>query len=356
MTDRDPSDDYYRAIEEEFVRRRGAPMLLSPRDWALIGEWRQTGVPLRIALQGIANIFDAHERRGPSARRINSLSYCRQEVLGLHEVYLGLRGVEAGRPGTDRPSPDTGGAVSRYLGRLAKRVREAMAFCSAEHLDPLVAALALTAAELKRLRKESRSATSAPQHMEEALRRLDGDLHEAARRSLPGTEMRQAEKATDGELGEARARMAPEAYAATRRASIERWIRLRCRLPRLTLFDSSLTLDGRRQPALASPARLESRRARLAGAFSSLRLPFGIACPPRRLRLRGRDCPVGRCNEGGRHPAPACRRVAAPRRSAPGPPSAVAPGLRTGDRMAPCRAVGRAPASLRMEGRGVRRR
>ena len=75
MSGREASVDYYRAIEEEFVRRRGAALLLSPRDWTLIGTWHEAGIPLRIVLQGIASVFDAFERRAPAGRRINSLSY-----------------------------------------------------------------------------------------------------------------------------------------------------------------------------------------------------------------------------------------------------------------------------------------
>ncbi len=63
MSEPGEAGDYYRAVEEEFLRRRGAPLLLSPRDWALIGDWQAAGIPLRIVLQGIANVFDAFERR-----------------------------------------------------------------------------------------------------------------------------------------------------------------------------------------------------------------------------------------------------------------------------------------------------
>src|SRR3989454_7723003 len=98
MTPGEAADQYFGAIEEEFVRGRGAAMLLSPRDWSLIGEWKEAGVPLRVVLQGITNVFDSFAGRAPTGRRINSLSYCRQEVQVLHEIYRSLHAVEAGRP------------------------------------------------------------------------------------------------------------------------------------------------------------------------------------------------------------------------------------------------------------------
>ncbi|HXH27588.1 MAG TPA: hypothetical protein VNL37_00990, partial [Candidatus Polarisedimenticolia bacterium] len=66
MTGRDDEEPYFRAIEAEFVRRRGAAMLLSPRDWALMGTWHRSGVPLRVVLQAIGNVSDAFERRAPA--------------------------------------------------------------------------------------------------------------------------------------------------------------------------------------------------------------------------------------------------------------------------------------------------
>jgi hypothetical protein len=237
MTPECPPDPYYSAIEEEFSRRRRASILLSPRDWALIGEWKRAGVPLRIVLQGIANIFDAFDRRGPTARRINSLAYCRQEVLGLHELYLGIRAAEAGRPGEEARDTGTDKAIARYLGRLARRVREAMAASSGRHLDTLVAALARAAAELKLLKKQVRDRSIPPSDLEEALRALDESVLMAARAGLPPEEIREAEAAVEREIGEERRRMAPEAFAATQRALMERRLRAIGGLPRLTLFE-----------------------------------------------------------------------------------------------------------------------
>ncbi len=243
MTAPEEPDGYFRAIEDAFNRRRGAPLLLAPRDWALIGEWQRAGIPLRVVLQGIENCFDAYARRAPTARRINSLSYCRQEVLGLHEIYLGLRGVEAGRPATTEPGSAAarGSSVertlARHLGRLTRRVRESMAFASEAGRDRLVGTLASTAAELKLLRKGLVSARPAPGALEQALEQLDAGLLDAARNALPIGEWDSLARDAAAALGDAGSRMTPEALAATRDAAEARLLRARCRLPRLTLFD-----------------------------------------------------------------------------------------------------------------------
>ena len=230
-------DTYYRTIEEEFNRRRGAPMLLSPRDWSLIGSWRESGVPLRIVLQGMNNAFDAFERRRPAARRINSLSYCRQEVLTLHELYLGLRGAGPGGSGSAPKAAERRLAIGRHLGRLARRAREAMAISSEAHLDPLVVALARAVAELKSIRREIKGGSFDPEQLEEALQRLDETLLRSAQVALPSEEVRALEGESERTLREHQERMSRDVLATTRRAVLGRLLRRRCHLPRMTLFD-----------------------------------------------------------------------------------------------------------------------
>ena len=236
MKSGETDDEYFRAVEEEFVRRRGAAMLLSPRDWSLIGEWKASGVPLRVVLQAIHNIFDAFERRAPAGRRINSLSYCRQEVLALHELSRALHAVEAGRP---RSPEDASGiaAAARHVGRLARRVRASMALASKARHDPLVACLARVAAELKQVRKEIQGGLLEPRLLEDRLRRFDEDLLDAARASLPSGEVASLEAAADRALGHAADRMTLAARERTRRAHQSRLLREIAGLPRLTLFD-----------------------------------------------------------------------------------------------------------------------
>lgn len=232
-------DPYYSAVEEAFSRRRGAPLLLSPRDWGLISDWQRRKIPLRIVLQGIENCFDAFDRRAPGARRINSLGYCRQEVLSLFEIYLGLHAgvTDAAPSGSTTARPSAARVVSRHLGRLAKRVKEAMPHASAAHHDALVGVLAATAADLRRLRKSLAGEPPVPQTLETDLARLDASLLEAARAAIGPDELARIEQEADEALGPARERMSPSARLTTLRAAAARLVRQRCRMPRLTLFE-----------------------------------------------------------------------------------------------------------------------
>jgi hypothetical protein len=234
MISEDHEDPYFRAVEEEFVRRRGAALLLSPRDWALIGEWKEAGVPLRVVLQGIGNVFDAFERRAPAGRRINSLSYCRQEVVSLNDLYHVLHAAEAGRPD---PSADPAAAVGRHLNRLARQVRAAMIAASRTGRDALVGPLAGVAAEMKRLRVEVKEGRVDPRGLEDRLRRLDEEILSAARASMPRDDLKALEAEIDRDLGPAALRMTSEAGERTRKALLARRLRSWAVLPRLTLFD-----------------------------------------------------------------------------------------------------------------------
>ncbi len=233
----DSADPYYRAIEDEFVRRRGAAMLLSPRDWSLIGEWKESGIPLRVVLQGIDNVFDSFERRAPAGRRINSLSYCRQEVLALHRIFSTLHAIEAGRPAPGVSENDGVAAMARHVGRLHRQVREAMAAASAAGRDRLVGCLARVAAELKVLRRDIKSGVFELQGLEDRLRGLDDEMLSVARDSLTPEGLFRLEEVVAEALGAVAGRMTPEAAERTRASRLARSLREACGLPRLTLFE-----------------------------------------------------------------------------------------------------------------------
>jgi hypothetical protein len=235
MTGPDAADPYFEAIEAAFNRRRKAPHLLAPRDWSLVGTWQRDGVPLRLVLQGIENCFDAFERRGPGPRKINSLSYCRQEVLSLHELYCRLHAVEAGRPAA---SPaEALPPLQRHLTRLQRRLKEAMTAASNAGRDALVPVLAEARGAVSVLRRSLKGSGGDPAEVERALARLDADLLARAAALLPDEERRAIEAAADAALLEDRDRMTPEALAATRTAFLSRRLRSWGSLPRLTLFD-----------------------------------------------------------------------------------------------------------------------
>src|ERR1700684_1397971 len=92
--------EYFSEIEERFTARRGALLLLSTLDWALIETWREAGIPLDAVLRGIDAAFDKYEARQKKARmrRINGLAWCAQAVMEAAEE---LREAAAGTAKSD---------------------------------------------------------------------------------------------------------------------------------------------------------------------------------------------------------------------------------------------------------------
>lgn len=84
--------NYFTEIEEHFVRKRGKHLLISPIDWSLIATWRDSGIPLHIALRGIDRAMDTFQaRHHRSSEKVNSLFYCHDSVMTEFANYLESR-------------------------------------------------------------------------------------------------------------------------------------------------------------------------------------------------------------------------------------------------------------------------
>ena len=75
--------NYFTEIEEYFWQKRGAHLLVSPLDWAIVETWQKAGIPLSAVLKGIDRAFEsyARSRRAAGCRQLKSLSYCVDAVL-----------------------------------------------------------------------------------------------------------------------------------------------------------------------------------------------------------------------------------------------------------------------------------
>jgi hypothetical protein len=78
--------NYFTEIEEYFWKKRGAHLLVSPLDWAIMETWQKAGVPLEAALQGIDQAFESYQRsRRGAGKPLKSLAYCTDAVLEAAE-------------------------------------------------------------------------------------------------------------------------------------------------------------------------------------------------------------------------------------------------------------------------------
>jgi hypothetical protein len=81
--------NYFTEIESYFWKKRGAHLLVSPLDWAIMEAWQKAGVPLEAVLKGIDNAFESYRRSRRGANKpLKSLAYCTDAVLEAAEEQL----------------------------------------------------------------------------------------------------------------------------------------------------------------------------------------------------------------------------------------------------------------------------
>ena len=143
--------NYFTEIEERFQQRRGALLLLSTLDWALIETWREAGIPLDAALRGIDAAFDKYEARQKKGRmrKINGLAWCAQAVMEAAEE---LREAAAGTAVAKAEGAEGRESKSRESGFEHERVAAHLEV-AAEALDGAMVASEACAATAARLRE-----------------------------------------------------------------------------------------------------------------------------------------------------------------------------------------------------------
>jgi hypothetical protein len=215
VTPADPEAEYYQAVEEYFVSRRGDPLMLSNADWNLVRKWRLAGVPLRVVLRGIRDALDAHARGFSRERRVGSLSYCQHEVDAARERWE--RALAAGRA----PGGEAAAALLGFAGALE----------SARLPQPS----ALVAAEIARELRAAPAGESL-ERVTAWLASLEARLLQALCAEETADERARLEQEADAALAPWRGRMPTRVLEQLRGESLARR-RLEARgLPRLSLF------------------------------------------------------------------------------------------------------------------------
>jgi hypothetical protein len=227
--------NYFTEIEERFQQRRGALLLLSTLDWALIETWQEAGIPLEAVLRGIDAAFDKYEARQKRGRmrRVNGLAWCAQAVMEAAEE---LREAAAGSAPAVRESRESGFEHERVAAHL-----EAAA-TALETATIALEACAATAARLRTLAGEVRAEPpeSAAAHDLEALERtltvLEEKLFEAVKAAAPEELLVALKEHAARELAPYRGRMGVVQIRQVTRQFEQKQLLVHYGLPRLSLF------------------------------------------------------------------------------------------------------------------------
>lgn len=115
--------NYFTEIEEHLQRLRGTPGLLAPRDWALIEQWKDAGVPLEAVLRGIDAVFENRRNRSAGSKweTINSLAYCTRSVANEAQRMAAVKRMGA----SDTVSSFSCDEIRAFIKRNADVLRKA---------------------------------------------------------------------------------------------------------------------------------------------------------------------------------------------------------------------------------------
>jgi len=118
--------NYFTEIEEYFWKKRGAHLLVSPLDWAIMETWQKAGVPLEAALKGIDQAFESYGRsRRGAGKPLKSLAYCTDAVLQAAEEALEAAAGAAPKNGTKTKEPFPREELKIYFRRNAEQLAAA---------------------------------------------------------------------------------------------------------------------------------------------------------------------------------------------------------------------------------------
>jgi hypothetical protein len=213
--------NYFTEIEDHFQRaRRTGLFLLSPLDWALIENWKDSGIPLDAVLRGIDEAFDKWRSRKVKRQSINSLAYCTQAVMAAAE----RAPSRAGANFTAEP-PFSAEELRAYLEKAAAALRQRSEDAFQETAASLDVLAAHAAQHLQQLEDLERRLAAMEEKVVAALRTLtsDEDLY-AIRAKL------------DGELRPYRGKMTADQIALLERRYQDTALLESAKLPRLSLF------------------------------------------------------------------------------------------------------------------------
>ncbi len=224
--------NYFTEIEERFQQRRGALLLLSTLDWALIETWHDAGIPLEAALRGIDAAFDKYEARQKRGRmrRVNGLAWCAQAVMEAAEE---LREAAAGSTPAAAEHRDQGFEHER----VAAHLEIAATALDAATIAP--EACKSTAVRLRELAAEMRTSPSASNDLEEVERRLtvlEENLFGAVKTDAPEELRVGIKENADRELAPYRSRMGAVQIRQVRNQFEQKQLLAYYNLPRLSLF------------------------------------------------------------------------------------------------------------------------
>jgi len=230
--------NYFTEIEEHFWKKRGAHLLVSPLDWAIMETWQKAGVPLEAALKGIDRAFESYQRsRRGAGKPLKSLAYCTDAVLeAAEESQESAAGAQPANGSGQAKETFSREDVRAYLERNIELLRKA-----AERVAASQASVAELLENVANSLSGAMTLLEAPgqvdlEDLERRLTILDEKLHASLMSHASEELMLKIRREVDSQLAAYRRKMKAAQLAVVEKQYLQKRLLDEYRLPRLSLF------------------------------------------------------------------------------------------------------------------------
>lgn len=229
--------NYFTEIEEYFWKKRGAHLLVSPLDWAIMETWQRAGVPLEAVLKGIDRAFESYGRsRRGAGKPLKSLAYCTDAVLQVAEEGLEAAAGSAPKNGREAKEAFPREELKAYLARNADQVATAAKKNGGEHPE-MIARLGEIAESVQACSVLVDSPGKLDlEDLERRLAVLDDKLSALLTTHATEELMLRVRREVDGQLSAYRRKMKAEQLALVEKKYIQKRLLEEFGLPRLSLY------------------------------------------------------------------------------------------------------------------------
>ena len=230
-------EDYCHEIEAYLCRKNDGHLIrIVGPSFELVSGWADRGLPLKIAYRGIDRYFERYYRKGPRRRPVR-IDFCEPDVLEAFDDWRRAVGVAASTEGgldEAETAPDANAdrrpSLPAHLERVVMRLTAARVNGGVgQECDDLIDRVAR---ELDAARSVARGVRGdARRALVNRLVELDAELLQTARVTLDEATRVALMREAEAELSGFRDRMAPDAFARSRDAAVDRLVRERLGLP-----------------------------------------------------------------------------------------------------------------------------
>jgi hypothetical protein len=230
--------NYFTEIEEYFWKKRGAHLLVSPLDWAIMEAWQKAGVPLEAALKGIDKAFESYQRsRRGAGKTLKNLAYCTDAVLEAAEEQKEAAAGSA--PKTARPKASEAFSRDELKSYFAKNVAQLRR--SEENSLPRQPVIARQLMDIANSLQSTMQLLDTPgtldlEDLERRLTVMDEKIEAVLTSQAPEELLLKIRREVDGQLAMYRRKMKAAQLAMVEKQYMQKRLLEEFGVPRLSLF------------------------------------------------------------------------------------------------------------------------